>query len=117
MDNKKNQDDVRGFEEFIDAEADKSFLGKPQGTKRETSFESFTFLSNDGDRLMRVKNLLSEKLPFVSKYGQGEELLERQTDEIADLREKIFTISDQKNSPYRRSLGEIFDSYYKAADS
>ncbi len=117
MDNKKNQDDVRGFEEFIDAEADKSFMGKPQGTKRETSFESFTFLSNDGERLNRVKNLLSEKLPFLSKYGQGEQLLERQKEEIADLREKIFTVSDQKNSPYRRSLAEIFDSFYRSTDS
>lgn len=116
MDNKK-KDDVRGFEEFIDAEADKSFLGKPQGAKRETSFESFTFLSNDGERLMRVKDLLSDKLPFISKYEQGENLLERQKEDIADLREKIFTVSDQKSSPYRKSLGEIFDSYFRATDS
>jgi hypothetical protein len=117
LDNKKKQDDVRGFEEFIDAEADKTFLGKPQGSKRETSFESFTFLSNDGERLMRIKNLLSEKLPFVSKYEQGENLLERQKEEIEELREKIFTVSDQKNSPYRKSLGEIFDSFFRATDS
>lgn len=117
MDNKKKQDDVRGFEEFIEAEADKSFMGKPQGVKRETSFESFTFLSNDGERLMRLKNLVSEKLPFVSKYGQGEQLLERQAEEIGDLREKIFTISDQKNSAYRRSLGEIFDSFFRSTDA
>lgn len=117
MDNKKKQDDVRGFEEFIDAEADKSFLGKPQGSKRETSFESFTFLTNDGERLMRIKNLLSEKLPFLSKYTQGENLLERQREEISDLKDKIFTISDQKSSPYRRSLGEIFDSYFRSTDS
>jgi hypothetical protein len=117
LDNKKKQDDVRGFEEFIDAEADKTFLGKPQGSKRETSFESFTFLSNDGERLMRIKNLLSDKLPFVSKYEQGENLLERQKEEIEELREKIFTVSDQKNSPYRKSLGEIFDSFFRSTDS
>lgn len=117
MDKKKAPDDMRGFEEFIESESDKSFLGRPVGgQKRETSFENFTFLTNDAERLLRIKNLLTEKLPFAARYDQGKTLLRSQEEGMKDVREKIFVISDQKDSPYRKSLSEIFDSYFKSTD-
>lgn len=105
---------MRGFEEFMDGEADKSFMGRPAGgPKRETNFENFTFLTNDAERLYKARNLLTEKLPFAARYDQSKSLLQSQAREVAGLKEKIFVISDKKGSFYRKSLSEIFDSFFK----
>jgi|GEM_PF-1087018 len=119
MDKKKHikgmpLDDIKGFEEFIEGQSDEtSFLPKPTGgTKREVSFEHFTFLTNDSERLARIKNLLTSKLPFSSKFEQGHKLLDEQKNEIILLKNKIFALSDVDQSPYRRSVNEIFDSFF-----
>ena len=59
-------EDLKGFEEFIEGESDRTFMGKGHPSKKEVSFEHFTFLTNDSDRLIKLKNLLTEKLPCPS---------------------------------------------------
>lgn len=110
-------EEMKGFEEFIEGEPDeKSFLGKAtgSGTKKEVGFENFTFLSNDAERLHRIKDLFSEKLPFATKYKQGEHILRNQQNAIQELRKRLFELSDKEGSPYRISLTEIFDSFFKS---
>jgi hypothetical protein len=107
-------EDMKGFEEFIQGQSeDASFLPRPQGTKKETGFEHFTFLSNDANRLNKLKNLLGQKLPFAAKYEQGKSLLKEQKDEISQLQDKIFIELDGPSSSYRKSLSEIFDQYFE----
>lgn len=108
-------EDLKGFEEFIEGQPqDSNFLprGVGGGTKRETSFEHFTFLSNDSQRLVRLRHLLSEKLPFTSKHPQGDKLINAQQIDLKTLRKKLFEESNKPDSGYRRSLGEIFDTFF-----
>lgn len=119
MDKKKNKpflpEDLKGFEEFIeDQQSDKPFLprGIGGGTKKDFSFEHFTFLTNDGERLKNLKLLLSAKIPFSRKYEQGKKLIEEEMDEIKQLREQLFQIQDEPESRYRKSLKEIFQFYF-----
>ena len=108
---------MKGFEEFMEGEADKSFMGRQNGgTKKDTNFEHFTFLTSDAERLARIKNLLTEKMPFAHRYEQGKQLLKDQKTEVNELRTKIFSLSNKPESPYRKSMGEIFDSYFKQSD-
>jgi len=116
---KKNQespDDLRGFEEFIEGQqSDSSFMGKPHGangTKKETSFEHFTFLTTDAQRLVKIKNLLATKLPFAAKFEQAGPMIKLQTEELNTIKKQIFDLVDKKDSSYRRSLGDVFDSYF-----
>ena len=122
MDNKKptrnaESDDLKGFEEFIDGQSsDSNFL--PRGvtgnsTKKETGFEHFTFLMNDSARLSKLKSLLTEKLSFVSRFDQSSKLIQEQNEELELMRQKIFEINDQPGSAYRKSLKEIFDSFFE----
>ena len=112
MDKKKYPDDLRGFEEFIDRQPqDSSFL--PKLPKKEVSFEHFTFLTNDSDRLLKVKELMTKKLPFATKYEQGEKLLVEQTQEIKVMKATLFDLCDAKGSPYRKSLADIFDAFFQ----
>lgn len=105
-------EDLKGFEEFIEGQpSDSSFLPK-QPNKKEVSFEHFTFLTNDAERLVRIKNLLMDKLPFASRHEQGDKLLAQQKEEISLLKSKLFTLCNEKESAYRKSTREIFDSFF-----
>lgn len=103
-------DDLVGFEDFFEAQSESSFL--PKQTKKEVSFEYFTFVTNDSERLNKLKNLLSDKLPFALKYEQGNQILAQQQDELGLIKEKLYEINDNEDAGYRKSLGEIFDSFF-----
>ncbi len=109
-------DDLKGFEEFIEGQpSDTNFLprGVGGGTKKnDSNFEHFTFLTNDSVRLTKIKELLSEKLPFSAKFNQSEKLISEQKNEIKLMQKKLFEFCDNKNSPYRKSLSEIMDSFF-----
>ena len=114
----KNQpnDEIKGFEEFIEGQpGDTSFLGKQgqMGNKKEVSFEHFTFLVNDAERLNKLKNLLKEKLPFAMKFEQGNHLLAEQRREVTLLKQHLFEHCDKNDSSYRKSIREIFDSFFE----
>lgn len=122
MDKKKgskdyDDEDIKGFEEFIEGQPrENNFIPRGLGggsKKNDSGFEHFTFLANDGKRLMKLKYLLSDQLPFTARYEQGERLIQNQKSEVTTLRKKIFTICDKEESSYRKSAGEIFNSYFK----
>lgn len=122
MDKKKlvqslNADDIKGFEEFLEGEPkDTNFLPRQagiSGQKKELSFEHFTFLTNDSDRLKKVNELLMEKIPFLTSYDQSQKLLHEQQNELKTLKKFIFDIANKPNSPYRKSLSEIFNNYFE----
>lgn len=121
MDKKKtikvfSDDDVRGFEEFLEDHADDvTFINR--NNKKDISFENFTFLTDDSNRLTKIKNLLSEKLPFSAKFNQGENLIKLAGIENAQLKKKLSEICDKPESAYRRSLREIFDSFFGPTSS
>ncbi len=119
MDKKKTKtpppEDLRGFEEFIEEhQIDKPFLprGVGGGTKKEVSFEHFTFLTNDGERLQNLKQLLSSKIPFSRRYEQGKKIIDEQKEEIRHIRDQLFEIADTKDSRFRKSMRDIFQSYF-----
>jgi hypothetical protein len=104
---------LKGFEEFIDGQSsDGNFLPRGNGTKKDVNFEHFTFLTNDSDRLTKVKDLLMDKIPFATKFEQGQKLINEQNTEIKLLRKNIFGICNRPDSGYRRSMGEIFNSFF-----
>lgn len=110
---KPDSEDLKGFEEFVEGEPKGSFLPRPvAGNKKDTSFENFTFITTDTERLVRLKRLLNEKLPFAAKFEQGSGLLKEQREEIQLLQKKLFEVSDQNGSAYRRSIKDVFNSYF-----
>lgn len=119
MDKKKllkiaSPDEIQGFEEFIDSQPkDTNFLPRPANSKKESSFEFFEFFSSDAQRLLKVKNLFSHKLPFLNKFQQAEVLIKQQKAEINFIRNNLFIISDKKDSLYRKSLRDVFDNYFE----
>ncbi len=117
MDNKKStksdhEGDLRGFEDFIESIPSEQ-KSQPTGLKKnDNGFEHFTFLSNDGVRLEKLKVLFNEKLPFSSKFDQSKKLITDQLEEISILKERLYSSSDRAGSPYRKSISDIFNSYF-----
>jgi len=113
-------EDLKGFEEFIEGQpTDASFLPKGVGgAKKEVAgFEHFTFLTNDSVRLTKLKFLLSEKLPFSARFDQSGKLIQEQKEEIELLKRKMFEVCDKAGSPYRKSVSEIFNSFFEPPKS
>jgi hypothetical protein len=118
--NKKNffvktlpDEDLKGFEEYIDGQSnDTNFLPRGNTSKKDVSFEHFTFLTNDSSRLTKLKDLLMDKIPLASKHEQGEKLIEKQQKEILLLKSSIFDHFNKPKSAYRKSTREIFDSFF-----
>ena len=105
-------DDMKGFEEFIDGQpSDSSFL--PKQNKKEVSFEHFTFLTNDATRLSKLKDLLMEKIPFATTYEQGDQLIKDQLTETTLLKKHLFELCNKPGSAYRKSMQELFDSFFE----
>ncbi|HXH29789.1 MAG TPA: hypothetical protein VNJ01_03145 [Bacteriovoracaceae bacterium] len=127
MDKKKlirslDQEDMKGFEEFIESQPnDTNFLPRGLGgspnKKNDTSFEHLNFLTNDSERLLRIKNLLTQKLPFSSKFEQSAKLIDEQRAELQIIRQRLYEVCDQADSRYQKSLGEIFDGFFAAPKS
>jgi hypothetical protein len=114
-------EDLKGFEEFIEGQSnDTNFLPKAvsgNAKKNELGFEHFTFLTNDADRLTKLKHLLSEKLPFSAKFDQSQKLIQEQKEEISLLKKRLFEASEQPESAYKKSLREIFNSFFEPPKS
>lgn len=105
-------EDMKGFEEFIDGQpSDSNFL--PKQNKKEVSFEHFTFLTNDATRLSKLKDLLMEKIPFATTYEQGDQLIKDQLAETTLLKKHLFELCNKPDSAYRKSVQEIFDSFFE----
>lgn len=110
-------DEARGFEDFIEGQPnDGNFFAK-NSSKREYTFEHFTFLTNDSNRLLKLKNALTMKVPFSARFDQSAEILREQREDISFMREKIFDICDQEGSPFQKSASELFDGCFKASKS
>ena len=123
--NKKNffvktlpDEDLKGFEEYIDGQSnDSNFIPRGNSSKKDVSFEHFTFLTNDSSRLTKLKDLLMDKIPLSSNHEQGEKLIEKQQKEILLLKNNIFDHFNKPKSAYRKSIREIFDSFFSPPQS
>ncbi len=116
MEHKKNNnevagDDLRGFEEFIEGESDTSFLNR--NIKKDKPIEHTTFINYDSSRLEKIRDLCTDKIPLAKKYEQGIKLLEIQDYETQLLKKKLVEIFNKPESAYRKSLREVFDSYFQ----
>lgn len=105
----KVPEDLKGFEDIIDdfSENDPSNTGS-----RPAAVESMTFLQNDTNRLKKINNLMSKKVPFLKQYPQSMELVRKQKKVNEELYDKVAGLLTQPASTLNLSLAEIFNHYF-----
>lgn len=115
MDNKRGikdlPEDVKGFEEFIEGQPEESGLSG-RTSKKDTSIEHFTFLTNDSLRLLKIKEMITEKLPFAAEHEQGPLLVKNLEEEKVISKKNLIEIFKAPHSGYQKSIGEIFNSFF-----
>jgi hypothetical protein len=105
-----SSDDLKGFEELIQPPNQQRPGEITPG--KNAGGEHFTFLLQDGDRLQSIVALVSDKVPMLRKFSQGEKLLESQTRTNARLRAELFAALDAEGAPLQRSMAEVFDGFF-----
>jgi hypothetical protein len=109
------EESLRGFEEFI---AEQTEISKTQRSgivtsrKNDSEFEHLTFITTDAERLIKLKTLLKEKIPFMSNFDQSDHLIKQQITLRQELKSSIFNILNDEKSSFQKSLSEVFDSYF-----
>ncbi len=115
MDKKKilrhsSQDDLKGFEEFIEHSPEEIVLDK---SAKNLGGENLTFVTNDNIRLKKVAQLVADKLPVVKSFEQGPRIIEHQRNLNAQLKNELFKHLQKEDSPLQKSLSMIWDGFFK----
>lgn len=117
MSDSEDEKSIKGFEEFIEFHLkSKKHLLKPQSratTKEDKGPYVYNFLANDYNRLTKLNNLFTEKIPFVSKFDQSEILISEQKNQLELIKKYITSHSLKHDSDFRKSMREVFDNYFK----
>jgi len=112
MTNKKDDDDISGFKEFLDGE-DKSFLqSAPQKKRQNVDFELVTFLEQESRRISKHIETFEEKVYIIKNYSQNPNLnIEAETSNIQTRIETV-ELCKRSNSPLFKNLGDIFSQFF-----
>jgi hypothetical protein len=102
-----DKDDMVGFKEFVGGNK-KSKKRQP----RDTSYENLTFLQQESDRLNCLIDLFEYKISNVRDYPQDIALSVQQETLNIDLRENLIDRMLEDDSPFRKKMALIFDSFF-----
>jgi len=81
-------------------------------SREKINIETINFIQLDQKRLKKIKNLITDKILRNKTYNQSESIIEEQYQHIQELKQEIFLISKKENSGFRKSMSELFDSFY-----
>ena len=123
MANNKNDenDDLVGFEEYINSIGETSALDKNDKTDKSfTSIrvsnpnEHLSFLGHDFERLKKTANLICDRLPQYEKYPQSEQLLQTEIHTLNKVKADLIETLKKDGSIFHHSLGSIINSFFKS---
>jgi hypothetical protein len=109
-------DDLKGFEEFLDAiggQLDKI----PENIPKHSAVEHLNFLINDHFRLRKINNFLTQKLSNTKNYSQTEKLISLLNSQNIEIKTELFKFIDPENSSFHKNMTSFWDSLFKKNDS
>ena len=110
--NPKNADDLKGFEDFIDAVTESNVQEK---NSKSAGGEALSFILNDNTRLKKLSNLVSDQLPLAQNHSQGDRIIEHQRNLNRQLKHQLFGLLNPPDSTLHKSLSEVWDRFFNSA--
>jgi len=107
--NPKNIDDLKGFEEFIDSVGDGPAIDK---NPKSVGGEALSFIINDNVRLKKLSQLVADQLPLAKNHSQGERIIEHQRNLNRQLKNQLFSVLKEADSPLQKSLEQVWDNFF-----
>jgi hypothetical protein len=116
MNNKKDKNDLSGFEElledFVSTENSKQLKREISESKNFDNFELERYLEIENERLSNLESFFTKKIPNKLNFSQSEKLSKIQTKRIEEIKEKINQKIDNFDSTLNRNLSKLFDHIF-----
>lgn len=112
--NKKR--DLEGFEELLDEiinEGDLAYKSKLQENKQFDNYKLFNFLELEKSRALKLKEMVTKKIPNVIEYNQSAEVMERLTYHNIEVKESIVKEIRHFDSVFHKNIRELFNNAFK----
>jgi hypothetical protein len=111
--NKKDPNDLVGFEEFIESlDAGPAFVDRIT-IRKDNAPDYYTFILNDQSRLKKIATIIGQRLPLYKKFPQSQTFIQEEQQKVTALKAELIDILKRENSPLQKSLAEIFNCFIK----
>jgi hypothetical protein len=113
MTKKKNDNDLLGFEEFIESiDNGPSFVDRIS-LRKDSAPEFITFITNDLTRLKKIITLQGQRLPLYKKFPQSEQVVKDEQAMVNQLKSELIDLLKKEKSPMYKSFAEIYSAFSK----
>jgi len=113
MTRNKDDDDLIGFRDFLDAEQTET--KKKQNTvRKQNDFELVTFLEQDSSRISNLIETFEEKAYVIKNYSQDPALNIESEHELINSQAAALSLSLRSDAPIYRNLAEVFNNFFKS---
>jgi hypothetical protein len=114
---KKQLDELQGFEEIMDVVSEERTIADKELKRKEIekfndSFELYNFLEHEVNRVKKLDDFFSYKVPNLKNNPQTEELNFRQAEKKKHLKEELKKKIKTPGSAFQKNLKQIFDTVF-----
>ena len=116
---RKKAADLGAFEDIIDlldfdALASKATKGRGKVSEDKTpgSFELYTFLENEHNRLNALNDFFSKKLKVSKQHPQTKSLIDKQQQDIADFRIELIEMLASLSNPFHQKMDLLWSGIF-----
>jgi hypothetical protein len=113
MTNKKSDDDLIGFRDFLEHKVEKSSI-EQTNTKRLNDFELVTFLDQDSKRLSKLLELYEEKTYVIKNFPQDINLISKQSVVLIEQKAQLIPLLLRPDAPVHKNLAELFNEFFNS---
>ena len=109
--NKDDEDDLVGFRDFIEGEANKPKIPKKRRNDKSGGFELLTFLEAESKRLEKHHKFYEEKLYMIKNFPQHKAINFQVENEIESQLDTLCKMLMKNDSPLYQSINEILRQF------
>ena len=101
------------FEDYIENESQKDAERKKKDLIKDLdNYELQRFLELENERLTKLENFLTKKIPIKVNFSQEEKLLQIQTEKKEKLKDELILEMMVFDSAFMRNLSLIFNAHF-----
>ena len=109
----KDDEEIIGFQEFIDSQDEKIPTSKAHLRDPSTDYEVYSFLERDANRLDKMISLFQEQSHVLKHVSQSETLLQECQDERSKAKDYTLELIQKRKSILNRNISKLMFRHFK----
>lgn len=114
--NKKNRQEIKGFEEVIDLLDKENIEYIDHEDQRLENYETYDFLSNEILRLKKLDHLERVQLPIIEDDDQNAVLASHLEQDLNEALDEIILYLLEDGSPFEVEMNRLWKSYFPSSN-